>query len=172
MKRRGDRASLVLDRNHKSRSSRTEDGRACPPPTNKKQWLKGCKRVGKRSLAHGDGAAVYRLNAPSHILHDAAMHSSGKHGKKPVYAASTTHTLPDGSSYKAVSGTQSFDGHVVRYDQLAIRWAWSSAGMPFNGHAVRRPHMRGHFGYFPESLITLRSAIGVCLGLGFGYALV
>ena len=110
LKRRGDRTSLVLERNTNSRSSRTEHGTAAPPPTSKARWgvlrKKYCRRG---TLVHTDGAPAYKHN-PEGVFHDAVSHSSRGWRKKGIFTKPVSHQLPDGSNLKTVGGTQMIDG--------------------------------------------------------------
>lgn len=112
LKRRGDRASLYLDRRDPkhSVSSRAENGRAVPPPFSKPEWKTiSDKRVFKGALAHSDGAPVYRTQ-PDGVLHDSISHMRRRGQKKPQFTKTTTHADASGQSFKAVAGTQSLDG--------------------------------------------------------------
>ena len=112
-KRRGDRKSLYLEKRSEdhSRSLRAEDGRAAPPPLTKNEWRKfRDARVGEGSLTHSDGAPAYNETGAG-SYHDKVCHDSRRGGKRvQEYTRKVEHDLPDGTSYKAMAGTQSIDG--------------------------------------------------------------
>jgi hypothetical protein len=110
-KRRGDRASLFFKKRRaaNSMSTRSENGRACPPPMTRDEWVEiRDARVGAGALSHTDGAPAY-ISQREGARHDSVSHNH-KHGKKPEYTKVTTHTDLAGRKVQAVGGTQCLDG--------------------------------------------------------------
>jgi len=118
-KRRGDRQSLHLAKRAgaRSRSTRTRNGKAAPPPMTVEEWEQtSAALVGEGTLVHADGAPAYKKNKPG-IKQDAVNHSTRNGG--PFYTKPTTHLLPSGERYKAQGGTQSMDSI----------WGWAKKNM-------------------------------------------
>ena len=110
-KRRGDRESLFVQKRGSahSMSTRTESGKACPPPMTKAEWTKiRDQRVGAGTLSHTDGAPAYHAQRDD-TRHDAVTHSRQK-GKKPQWTKATKHQDLGGRTVQSVGGTQSLDG--------------------------------------------------------------